>query len=108
MGIHATRKSYSRALDRIIKHPGRSKYKTNREGYIGRHENMVLAMLRPKAELTQAQIEFPTGGTREQKARGHILKVVDLTGETPDAVMTRLGLTEDERARIPKFHMFWR
>jgi len=105
MNIHPTRKVY---LDRVIKHPGRSKYKTNREAYIARCENMVLALLRPKAALTRAQIEYPTGGTREQKARGYVLRLVELTGETPDAVMTRLGLTEDERARIPKFHMFWR
>lgn len=44
---------------------------------------------------------------RSAKAHGHIVAVSRITGETPGAIMARLGLTEEEISHIGAFTCKW-
>ena len=89
------------------------------ESQISRNEKFAVRLIHaprfraePDAAIDHAATgwEWPNGDKyRAAKARGHILKVVELKGngfeENPYDVMERLGFTKAERERIGEFHV---
>jgi hypothetical protein len=89
------------------------------ESQISRNEKFAVRLIHaprfraePDAAIDHAATgwEWPNGDKyRAAKARGHILKVVELKGngfeENPYDVMDRLGFTKAERERIGEFHV---
>jgi hypothetical protein len=74
------------------------------EGKISKHEKLVLTMLRSARPIEHWTRERNDGERmRVSKARGSILALYRMTGESPPDIMVRLGLTEEEIARIHPF-----
>jgi len=74
-----------------------------RESLIRKHERLIKTLLDP-ARANPNPMSMNAMDWREAKARGSLLKLTELTGESPAEIMRRLRLTEDEIARMGPFH----
>lgn len=70
---------------------------------VARHERNIKTLLAPPlAVLSTVLVLQPHD--RAMRARGHILAIHKLTGETPVEIMLRLELTNEEIMRIRPFN----
>jgi len=86
---------------RIVKERPRAPYAV--ASLISKHECSIKTLLDPTRAKEKAA-SLNDLDMRERKARGSLLKLTELTGESPAEIMRRLRLTEDEIARMGKFH----
>jgi hypothetical protein len=75
------------------------------EAKLSREEKMAVTLARPPRHKPENwyQERVNSQAVRLKKARGHILRVHEMTGENPNEIMARLGLTDEERALIHPF-----
>lgn len=97
-------KTYKRRKKNGVVGDGLVEVVVSPEGKISKHEKLIITLLRSGRKLDHWYRKQVDGERmRTSKARGSILAIYRMTGESPDEIMVRLGLTDEEIARIPRF-----